>query len=134
MRARTLVIACVLVGMVGAASGTASLSDRAVIAAAERAVPVTSTFGGVPGIRRCAIPVGGPSTRYVKGVCRIDIRRGSAQVRVMFTQYWDASAFTGPGSHGRSGTLRHRWIVDLSPGGKVLTTGGRGAFPPQYVK
>lgn len=135
MRTAVLVGCVLAAAMPVAAVGAGAISDGSAIRAGKRAVPVVGGFPDTPGTRRCLISMGGPRPgSSVKGVCRIEIRRGDSRVRVMFTEFWNARAFTGPGSHGRAGTLRHRWIVDLAPGGAVLGTSERGAFAPQNVR
>jgi hypothetical protein len=83
------------------------------------------------GTAHCAIPF---VFRSVQGTCStlVSVRRGySGRRLVTFKERWLWRAFHYSGAPRR--TLRHWWVFDVLPSGRVIFVKHGGDFPPNFA-
>jgi hypothetical protein len=141
MRRLTLLVWLVVIGLGLAGFGALQQSASAARTSPSYAIRMVLAsrqgtdfryFPRYVGTARCAIPF---VFRSVKGTCstRVTPRFGfSGQVLVNFSEQWSWRTFHYSGTP--RGTLRHHWVFDLLPSGKVILARQTGDFPPNYAR
>lgn len=87
-------------------------------------------FPPKPGRQDCTINGGGPYPGMrIPGSCETSaVVDGAGGWLVTFTEYWDASRFSGG---PKTGTLSYRVTYDVDANGKVTQRSQGGDYPPQ---
>jgi hypothetical protein len=106
-------------------------TDAALRAAAKRGRGL-GPFAQAATADGCRIPEGGPSRRFVYGMCFTGVDLSERNAVVVYRQLRDGRDFRAGGAPARP-DLEHVWEITVSPAGRILSVSSFGAAPPQLA-